>query len=138
MRSSSLCRWRSKVKSPLFFNLQNDGPNRSQILHAYAVWLANQNTFNTKLIWGHLCYSNQGQMSNLPLFIISGTMGPMQLKFSMHLHCDQSIKIQNNTKMIWGHLSYLNEGQRSNLPLFAFCGTTGAMDLKFCMIMHCY
>ena len=44
-----------------------------------------------KLICGHLGYANEGQRSNLIFFCISGTIGPIDFKFCMHIECDQAI-----------------------------------------------
>ena len=53
-----------------------------------------------------------------PLFCISGTTGPIELKFVMHMECDQTSILHNKVKLIWGYLGYANEGQRSNFPCF--------------------
>ena len=60
-----------------------------------------------------------------PLYCISGTIGPIEPKFCMHMECDQTIKSHTNINLIWGHLGYANEGQRSNLPLFCISVTLG-------------
>ena len=72
-----------------------------------------------------------------PLFWISGTIGPIEPKFCMHMECDQTIISHNKIKLIWGHLGYANEGQRSNLILFCISGTVGPIEPKFCMHMEC-
>ena len=50
---------------------------------------------NIKLIWGHLGYANEGQRSNLPLFCISVTLGPI---FSQILIC---CSWDNSLQYIW-------------------------------------
>ena len=59
-----------------------------------------------------------GSKVKFPLFCISGTTGPIELKFCMHMECDQTSILHNKIKLIWGHLGYANEGQRSNFPCF--------------------
>ena len=78
-----------------------------------------------------------GSKVKFPLFCISGTTGPIELKFCMHMECDQTSILHNKIKLIWGHLGYANEGQRSNFPCFCISGTTGPIELKFCMHMEC-
>ena len=41
--------------------------------------------FNTKLIWGHLDYANEGQSSNPSLYCISATTAPIEPRFCMHM-----------------------------------------------------
>ena len=53
-----------------------------------------------------------------PFFCISGSTGPIELKFCMHMECDQTSILHNKVNLIWGHLGYANEGQRSNFPCF--------------------
>ena len=137
MRPSWLCKWRSKVKSPLFCISGTIGPielkfcmhmecDQASILHK-----------NVKLIWGHLGYANEGQRSNLIFFCISEATGRIEPKFCMHMLCDQPIILHNNTKLTWGHLGYANEGQRSNPSLYCISATTGPIEPKFCMHMQC-
>ena len=59
-----------------------------------------------------------GSKVKFPLFCISGTTGPIELKFCMHMECDQTSILHNKIKLIWGHLGCANEGQRSNFPCF--------------------
>ena len=53
-----------------------------------------------------------------PFFFISGTTGPIDPKFCMHMECDQTSILHNKVNLIWVHLGYANEGQRSNIPSF--------------------
>ena len=75
--------------------------------------------------------------SNLPLFCISTTLGPIEPGFCVHMECDQANICHNNIKLIWGHLGYANEGQRSNLPLYCISVTLGPIEPRFCVHMEC-
>ena len=75
--------------------------------------------------------------NTFPLYCISGTIGPIEPKFCMHMECDQTIKSHKNINLIWGHLGYANEGQRSNLPLFCISVTLGPIEPRFCVHMEC-
>ena len=81
--------------------------------------------------------SNEGQRSNLISFSISGTVGPIEPNFCMHMECDQTIILHNKIKLICGHLGHTNEGQRSNLIFFCISETIGPIEFKFCMHIEC-
>ena len=105
-------------------------------LNFVCIWSVTSRSNHIKT-WGHLGYANEGQRSNLPLFCISETVGPIEPKFCMGMECDQTIKSHKNINLIWGHLGYANEGQRSNLPLFCISVTLGPIEPRFCVHMEC-
>ena len=72
-----------------------------------------------------------------PLFCISETTGPIELKFCMHIECEEAIIIHNYTKWIGRRLGYANEGQSSNIPLFCISRTSIPIELKFGVHIQC-
>ena len=72
-----------------------------------------------------------------PLFCISETTGPIELKFCMHIEYEEAIIIPNYTKLIGRRLGYANEGQSSNIPLFCISRTSILIELKFDVHIQC-